>query len=92
MKKLSLAFLLCLCCTHLFAQNPYGVKGTVADSTANVKLRNATISILNAKDSTLYKFTRATESGSFEIQQMRAGTSFCYSPIRSMPTTYINLN
>lgn len=74
MKKLSLAFLLCLCCTYLFAQNPYQVKGTVADSTANVKLRNATISILNAKDSTLYKFTRATENGSFDIQQMRAGS------------------
>ena len=73
MKKLSLAFILCLCCTHLFAQNPFQVKGIVADSTANVKLRNATISILNAKDSTLYKFTRASESGGFDIQQMRAG-------------------
>ena len=73
MKKLSLAFILCLCCTYLFAQNPFQVKGIVADSTANVKLRNATISILNAKDSTLYKFTRASESGGFDIQQMRAG-------------------
>jgi len=73
MKKLSLAFFLCLCCTYLFAQNPFQVKGIVADSTAHVKLRNATISILNAKDSTLYKFTRATESGSFEVQPMRAG-------------------
>ena len=73
MKKLSFAFILCLCCTHLFAQNLFQVKGIVADSTANVKLRNATISILNAKDSTLYKFTRATENGDFDIQQMRAG-------------------
>ena len=73
MKRLSLAFILCLCCTHLFAQNPFQVKGIVADSGANVKLRNATISILNAKDSTLYKFTRASESGAFDIQQMRAG-------------------
>ncbi len=73
MKKLSLAFFLCLSCTYLFAQNPFQVKGTVADSTANVKLRNATISILNAKDSTLYKFTRATETGNFDIQQMRTG-------------------
>ncbi len=73
MKKLSLALFLCLCCTYLFAQNPFHIKGTAADSTANVKLRNATISILNAKDSTLYKFTRATENGGFAIQPMRAG-------------------
>lgn len=73
MRKLSLAFFLCFCCTYLFAQNPFHVKGAAADSTANVKLRNATISILNAKDSTLYKFTRATESGSFDIQSMRPG-------------------
>jgi len=73
MKKLSLAFLLCFCCTYLFAQNPFHIKGIAADSTANAKLRNATISILNAKDSTLYKFTRATENGSFHIEPMRAG-------------------
>lgn len=73
MRKLSLAFFLCFCCTYLLAQNPFHVKGVVADSTANVKLRNATISILNAKDSTLYKFTRATETGSFDILSMRPG-------------------
>ncbi|MBP8067244.1 MAG: TonB-dependent receptor, partial [Pedobacter sp.] len=73
MKKLSLALFLCFCCTYLSAQTPFQVKGIVADSTANLKLRNATISILNAKDSTLYKFTRAAESGTFDIQPMRAG-------------------
>lgn len=73
MKKLSLAFFLCFCCTYLFAQNPFQIKGIVADTAANAKLRNATISILNAKDSTLYKFTRATESGGFDIQSMRPG-------------------
>lgn len=73
MKKLSLALFLCFCCTYLSAQNPFQVKGIVADSTANLKLRNATISVLNAKDSTLYKFTRATESGTFEIQPMQPG-------------------
>ncbi len=73
MKKLSLALFLCFCCTYLSAQTPFQVKGIVADSTANLKLRNATISILNAKDSTLYKFTRAAENGEFNVQPMRAG-------------------
>lgn len=72
MKKISLALLLCFCCTYLSAQNLFQVKGIVADSTANSKLHNATISILNAKDSTLYKFTRANEDGAFNIP-MKAG-------------------
>ncbi|MEJ5993535.1 outer membrane beta-barrel family protein [Pedobacter sp. Du54] len=73
MKKLSLALFLCFCCTYLSAQSLFQVKGIVADSTANLKLKNATISILNAKDSTLYKFTRATVNGEFNIQPMRSG-------------------
>jgi hypothetical protein len=73
MKKLRLTLFLFFCCTYLFAQNPFGVKGIVTDSVANVKLRNATISILNSKDSTLYKFTRAAESGAFNIPAMRPG-------------------
>ncbi len=73
MKKLSLILFLCACCTYLFAQNPSSIKGVAADSAANIKLRNATISILNAKDSTLYKFTRAAENGTFAIQPMRTG-------------------
>jgi len=73
MKKLSLVLFLCALCTSLFAQSPSSIKGIVVDSAANIKLRNATISILNAKDSTLYKFTRAAENGAFEIQPMRTG-------------------
>ncbi|SFH29523.1 outer membrane beta-barrel protein [Pedobacter insulae] len=73
MKKLSLTFFLCALCICVFAQSPSYIKGIVADSAANTKLRNATISILNAKDSTLYKFTRAAENGAFEIQPMRSG-------------------
>lgn len=73
MKKLSLALFLCFCCMYLSAQNSFQVKGVVADTAANLKLRNATISILNAKDSTLYKFTRAAENGEFNVQPMRAG-------------------
>ncbi|RZL49925.1 MAG: TonB-dependent receptor [Pedobacter sp.] len=74
MKTISLATLLSLCFfSSLFAQNPYSIKGIVADTANNSKLHNATISILNAKDSTLYKYTRATPNGTFGINSMRKG-------------------
>lgn len=74
MKSLSLGLLLwlCFCCT-VFAQNPYSIKGIAADTASNYRLQNATISILNAKDSTLYKFTRAAANGTFAIPAMKKG-------------------
>ncbi|WP_345949124.1 outer membrane beta-barrel protein [Mucilaginibacter sp. PAMB04274] len=49
------------------------VKGSVADTISNVKLSNTSISVLNAKDSTLRKFTRAAADGSFSIGQLGKG-------------------
>lgn len=70
-------FYLALLCTFFSisvnAQNPYQIKGTVTDTASNAKLYYATISVLNAKDSTLYKFTRANEDGNFVITDMRKG-------------------
>lgn len=73
MKK---ALLLLCCCLILsvvaHAQN-HSIKGIVEDVAAKVKLTNATISVLNAKDSTLYKFTRATADGSFALNNLKSG-------------------
>jgi len=49
------------------------IKGVVADISSNAKLHNATVSVLNAKDSTLYKFSRATSEGSFSFPNMKNG-------------------
>ncbi len=68
-----LTFLFCFCFFNVFAQNPYQIKGTIVDSTANLKLPNTVISILNAKDSTLFKFTRAAANGSFIIPNLKKG-------------------
>lgn len=57
----------------LLAQNRYSVKGSVVDSTAKAKLLNASISVLNAKDSILIKFTRASEKGDFNIGNLKKG-------------------
>ena len=73
MKKLILTYLLCLSCTVLFAQQNYLAKGTVTDTIAGQKLYNASIAILNAKDSTLYKFTRADAEGNFSLSPLRPG-------------------
>lgn len=73
MKKTLLTVIaLLLFTTIAFAQN-HPVQGIVADISSNAKLKNATISVLNAKDSTLYKFTRAAQDGSFSFQNFKNG-------------------
>ncbi|MBS1523835.1 MAG: TonB-dependent receptor [Bacteroidetes bacterium] len=57
----------------LSAQNKYTVKGVVSDSVEHVKLRNTSVSVLNAKDSTLVTFTRTGEDGSFNIGGLHPG-------------------
>ncbi len=57
----------------LMAQNGYRIKGSVADTVANVKLHNTSVVVLNAKDSTLRKFTRAGEDGTFSISGLGKG-------------------
>lgn len=51
----------------------YGVKGSVNDSVEHVKLINASIAVLNAKDSTLVSFTRAAQDGSFDVKNLHKG-------------------
>jgi Outer membrane protein beta-barrel family len=43
------------------------IKGTLNDKAEKVNLVNASISLIRAKDSTLFTFTRAKADGSFEI-------------------------
>ncbi|RFZ90207.1 TonB-dependent receptor [Mucilaginibacter conchicola] len=68
----ALVFFLCSL-TALAQQSPYSVKGAAIDSVVNAKLHYASISILNAKDSTLTKFTRAKTDGSFSISGLKKG-------------------
>ena len=55
------------------AQNSYTVSGQILDTTANVRLLNTSISLLNAKDSTLRTFTRSNADGMFSIKTPAAG-------------------
>ena len=49
------------------------ILGIVRDSTDNIMLKNASISILQAKDSILVKFTRANAEGKFNIDNLKSG-------------------
>ena len=73
MKKVPVALLCCcIACVHCAAQNGV-LKGVVEDTSANQKLINTTITVLHAKDSTLYKFTRSKENGLFQISNLDTG-------------------
>lgn len=56
----------------LIAQN-VTIEGTIMDSTINKPLNYATISLANAKDSSLISFTRANDAGFFQIKNVPAG-------------------
>jgi hypothetical protein len=75
MKITILLLLLCVFFSlSTFAQAPaYGVKGTIIDSSSNVRLQNTTIAVLNAKDSTLRQFTRADANGAFAMNKLSKG-------------------
>ena len=69
---LSLIFISCISFVS-FAQTAT-LKGKLIDSVGHQNLLNATISLLDVKDSTLEQFTIAKETGSFELKNISLGT------------------
>ncbi len=49
------------------------IKGAVTDSINKKDLQNTVVSLLQAKDSILYKFTRTNNKGAFELKNLKAG-------------------
>jgi len=73
MKKTTM--LLCLLLTtvtYSIAQNA-SIKGVISDTSSKENLSSAVISILRAKDSVLYKFTRSNAQGKFSLGHLPAG-------------------
>lgn len=68
-----LLYLLCSCSFLARSQSNYEIKGIITDTAATYKMVNTTITILNAKDSTLVKYTRADAEGAFKLQPPKAG-------------------
>lgn len=74
MKNFSwLVALFVLISSATYAQNTYSIRGSAVDTAEKRMLHNTTIMVLNAKDSTLRKFTRAKGDGSFSIDNLAAG-------------------
>ncbi|RZJ88350.1 MAG: carboxypeptidase regulatory-like domain-containing protein, partial [Chryseobacterium sp.] len=71
--KIFACFALLLFAAQSHAQNRYLVKGSTLDTAGRLKLSNTSISVLNAKDSTLKSFTRTAADGSFEIGKLNKG-------------------
>jgi len=70
---LSLALLIGVSLALHAQNNNYQIKGFVVDTAYSAKLANSSISVLNAKDSTLVNFGFAAENGSFTIDQLSPG-------------------
>jgi hypothetical protein len=73
MKLTYLTLLMVFNAMLLFAQRPYAIKGSVTDTMATYKLVNTTLTVLNQKDSTLVKYTRADAEGTFTMNNLRSG-------------------
>ncbi|RZK49494.1 MAG: TonB-dependent receptor [Pedobacter sp.] len=76
MKKFLLLLLFSLTFLVTKAQQSHAIKGMVIDTNANAKLYMASVSLMNAKDSTLVKFTRANVDGLFELPGLKSGKYF----------------
>jgi hypothetical protein len=55
------------------AQSSFSVSGQITDTAAHLKLQNSSISLLNAKDSTLTSFTRSNADGTFAFKNQKTG-------------------
>jgi hypothetical protein len=74
MKITILVFIFCCLFTFsLVAQTTYSIKGIIVDTASKAKLKNTSVSVLNAKDSILRKFTRADGNGLFSIDNLTRG-------------------
>ncbi|QNN41610.1 outer membrane beta-barrel family protein [Pedobacter roseus] len=69
---LSLCFLV-LISSYSKAQGLHTIKGRTIDTASTTLLSGTSVAILNAKDSTLVKFTRTAENGTFELSGIKNG-------------------
>ncbi len=69
----TLLFILCLPFLLHAQKTPVTVKGIVYDTASKRGLAYSTISVVNAKDSTLVTFTRADSTGKFKLASLAKG-------------------
>lgn len=67
---LSVCFLIFL---SSYVKAQHTIKGRTIDTASTTLLSGSTVAVLNAKDSTLVKFTRSAENGTFELNGIKNG-------------------
>lgn len=71
--KITLFVLLCgLLSARTYSQTKYGVKGLVTDTATNIRINEATITVLDAQDSVLQAFAYSSK-GTFDIAGLKPG-------------------
>jgi hypothetical protein len=73
MKQLLAFVVLNMLCITLAYTQSFTLKGVVTDTLNKQNLANATIAVLNKKDSVLLKFTRSDKDGRFELNKLPGG-------------------
>lgn len=68
------------------------LKGKLVDSVSRKNLANATISLLDVKDSTLEQFTLSKESGSFEMKNISLGSYLLQISIKGFDAVFMKIN
>lgn len=71
--KTLIAIFLCTTVPYLCYSQQAAVKGSIVDTLNHQNLSNTVITLLQAKDSILYKFTRSDASGHFELKGLKGG-------------------
>lgn len=64
----AILLLLLFCVNRVHAQSSFIIKGNITDTVSDAKLKNATITLMRAKDSVLISFARSGEDGNFELK------------------------
>jgi hypothetical protein len=71
--KTLIALIFCTAVPYLCYGQQAAVKGSVVDTLNHQNLSNTVITLLQAKDSILYKFTRTDAAGRFELGGLKGG-------------------
>ncbi|MDB4919532.1 outer membrane beta-barrel protein [Mucilaginibacter sp.] len=73
MKKITLLIILLIACCCFSSAQTASVKGSILDTANQKNLVNASVSLLQQKDSILYKITRSDANGFFELKNLLPG-------------------
>src|SRR6478672_11548724 len=68
-----LVFTISLFTTAIAQKTDGSIKGKLVDTTAKQPISNATVSIVDAKDSSLATFTLSNKQGAFEVKGLSDG-------------------